>query len=86
MNFLLGLLGPRWVLHILPYIAMAILGFAIYQKLIAPSSSTSTKIGHVEKQVNVYQSESPKQDLFSFGCSNARVEGYWKKNRIIKNE
>lgn len=82
MIWLLNFLGPRWFLHILPYLVMAITGWVILQKLLSPT--TSTKIGRIERQVNVY--DTPKQDLLTFGCSNLKVEAYWKKNRKVKNE
>lgn len=76
IGWIIDFFGPRWFLHILPYFVMAIAGWIIVHKLLSPT--TSTKIGNIEKQVNVY--ESPKQPLFNFGCSNLQAEAYWKKS------
>ncbi len=80
IGWVLNFLGPRWILHILPYVVMAILGWITVHKLLAPTSST--KIANIEKQVNVY--EEPKQPLFNFGCANLKVEAYWKK--VMQNK
>ena len=83
MNPLLGIavrfLSQRFI-HFAIYGIIGVSVWGVYQKFISPSSST--KIANIEKQVNVY--ETPKQDLFSLGCSNLRIEAYWKKK--MRNE
>jgi len=74
IGLVLGFFGRRF-LHFAVYGVIGLAIWGVYQKFISPS--TSTKIGHIEKQVNVY--ETPRQDLFSLGCANLKVEAYWKK-------
>lgn len=79
---ILSFLGKRSINFII-YAVIALAIWGLYQKIFGDSQTT--KIAHIERQVNVYGQEGQKQDLFNFGCSNLKVDSYWKK-RIQGNK
>lgn len=81
IGIIIRFLSQRFI-HFAIYSIIGLTIWGVYQKFISPSSST--KIDNIEKQVNVYNDDVPKQDLIGFGCANLKVEAYWKKNRVIK--
>ena len=53
------------------------IGFFLYSAFLKPTNTTTIQSGG--KVINNF--ESPRQDLFSFGCSNLKAEIYWKKKQ-----
>ena len=69
----------NWV-KTMEYIFMFALACAVVYNTV--KSTNKTIIGAGGRQV-IISTDTPKQSLFTFGCSNAIVEGYWKKNRTL---
>lgn len=71
----------EWIGKILWVIGIVTLCLIVYHKF--TESTNRTIISGDGKQINIYD-DTPKQDLFSFGCSNLKVDMYWKLHRKSK--
>lgn len=81
---------PIWIARLLPFIGKRSVNFLIYglaalvcwgiYKKIFVTPNSSTKIGNIEKQVNVYNGQDESARVPLFGCSAWKIQNevYWK--------
>ena len=83
---------PVWLIRVLPwaknrlinFVVYAIIGifvWGVYSKIFLKETH-KTVISSGGQQINNY--DTPKTNLFNFGCSNLQIDAYWKKVRNTK--